>query len=176
MNESVSSKVVVSRLVVSGGRLRSGALEFPVAVGRGGIRQDKREGDGATPAGRFLLRALMFRPDRHATVSTGLPRRSLQRDDGWCDDPSDARYNQLVKLPYHARTEVLWRDDTLYDVIIVIGHNDGPVIPGGGSAIFLHNARSDFAVTDGCVALAPADLLTLAAMVDASTIIEIVGS
>ena len=61
-------------------------------------------------------------------------------------------------MPIHASAEALWRDDAIYDIIGVLGWNDAPVQPGLGSAIFLHLARDDFAPTDGCVALAPADL------------------
>jgi L,D-peptidoglycan transpeptidase YkuD (ErfK/YbiS/YcfS/YnhG family) len=134
------------------------------AVGRGGIRADKQEGDGATPAGKWRMRALLFRPDRISRVPlTSLPLRGLRSEDGWCDDPADALYNKPVKLPYHARAESLWREDGIYDLIVVLGYNDDPPLPGKGSAIFLHVARPDFSPTDGCVAVGKEDLLTIAA-------------
>lgn len=133
------------------------------AIGHGGIRADKREGDGATPAGRFLLREAMYRPDRLASPPTRLPLRALAETDGWCDDPADAAYNRHVRLPHPARCERLWRADGLYDVLIVLGYNDDPVMPGRGSAIFIHVAAPGFAPTEGCVALALPDLLALAA-------------
>ncbi len=130
------------------------------AVGRGGIAVDKREGDGATPTGRFALRRALYRPDRLiAAPATGLPRAALTEQDGWCDDPADAAYNQPVRLPFGAHHERLWRDDGLYDVIVVLGHNDRPVVAGLGSGIFLHVAAPGFAPTEGCVALALDDLL-----------------
>jgi L,D-peptidoglycan transpeptidase YkuD (ErfK/YbiS/YcfS/YnhG family) len=58
-----------------------------------------------------------------------------------------------VKLPYPASAEALWREDDIYDVVVVIGHNDDPVIPGKGSCIFWHLARPDFSPTQGCVAI-----------------------
>lgn len=134
------------------------------ALGRGGVRAEKREGDGATPRGRWRMRALLFRPDRVArTPLTGLPLRALRPEDGWCDDPADPLYNKPVKLPYPARAERLWRDDAIYDLIVVLGYNDDPPEPGKGSAIFLHVARPDFTPTEGCVALGREDLAVVIA-------------
>jgi len=136
------------------------------AVGRGGISAAKREGDGATPAGRLPMRFLLFRPDRLGPPSTGLPLRPIGRDDGWCDTATDQAYNSLIKLPYPARAENLWRTDDLYDLVVPLGYNDLPVIAGMGSAIFLHLATPDFAPTAGCVALGKPDLLAVLAEAD----------
>lgn len=132
-------------------------------LGRGGIRRDKREGDGATPAGQFLLRRVMWRADRLPAPATRLPCAPLDPADGWCDWPEDPLYNRQVRLPYPARHERMWRDDPLYDIVLVIGHNDDPVIPGAGSAIFVHLARADRGPTEGCVGLARDDLIALLA-------------
>lgn len=145
------------------------------ALGRGGIAADKREGDGATPAGVFALRRLLFRPDRLAPPETTLPTAPLRPDDGWCDAPADPAYNRQVRLPYPASAEALWRQDHLYDLIVVIGHNDAPVVAGAGSAIFLHLARRDWGPTEGCVALALDDLLDVLAGVGATTRLRIAG-
>lgn len=133
------------------------------AIGRSGVRRVKLEGDGATPGGRFLLREAMYRPDRIARPRTRLALRALSPEDGWCDDPADAAYNRFVRLPYPARCESLWRADALYDLLIVVGYNDAPVMPGRGSAIFIHVAAPDYAATQGCVAIALPDLQNLAA-------------
>jgi L,D-peptidoglycan transpeptidase YkuD (ErfK/YbiS/YcfS/YnhG family) len=138
-----------------------GAGERACALGRAGIRATKREGDGATPAGLFLLRRVLYRADRLARPATGLPLEPLMPGNGWCDDPADRRYNQPVTLPCDARAERLWRDDALYDLLVVLGHNDDPPAPGRGSAIFLHVARQDYAPTRGCIALAAVDLREL---------------
>ena len=146
------------------GWLVRGALRLRCALGRGGIRADKHEGDGATPAGRFALRRLLYRKDRLARPATALEAWPIARDDGWCDDPADpAHYNRQVRLPHTSRCERLWRADALYDVIVVLGHNDAPPRPGAGSAIFLHVARPDCGPTEGCVALALPHLLALLA-------------
>lgn len=146
------------------------------AVGRGGLigADAKREGDGATPIGAWPLRRLLYRPDMVAAPPrTGLPAAPIAPDDGWCDAPGDPAYNRPVRLPYKASAERLWRDDGLYDLVVVLGHNDDPPVAGRGSAIFLHLARADFGPTEGCVAVARADLIALLARCDTDTVLEI---
>ncbi len=145
-------------VVTADGRLRLGSQMLRVALGRGGVRTHKQEGDGATPIGVLALRRVLYRADRGPPPVCAVPIEPLAPDDGWCDDPTDADYNRMVHLPHPGRSETLWRDDALYDLIGVLGWNDAPVVRGLGSAIFLHVARPDFAPTDGCVALAAADL------------------
>jgi len=128
-------------------------------IGPAGIAVKGGEGDGITPRGCFPVRKIFYRADRIAKPDVRLPLRATQPDDGWCDAPDDPNYNQLVKLPYRASAEQMWRDDALYDLVAVLGYNDDPVMPGKGSAIFLHVARADHSATHGCVALAFADAL-----------------
>lgn len=153
----------------SHGVLRHNSLLVPCALGRGGVRVDKREGDGATPIGTFPLRQLWYRADRLDTPATGLSRRIIGRDDGWCDDPEAAEYNRPINLPHPARHERLWREDALYDLIVELGYNDDPVVSGVGSAIFLHVARPGYGPTEGCVALLKDDLLRLLKAVGSAT-------
>ncbi|MBM3522652.1 MAG: hypothetical protein FJX57_06820 [Alphaproteobacteria bacterium] len=156
--------VVVRPLAIGRGRLAWRAREVACTLGRGGVRADKCEGDGATPTGRFPVRSFYWRPDRQkAPPPSRLPGEALTPDHGWCDAPGDAAYNRPVRLPYAASHERLWRDDALYDVIVVLGHNDDPVVPFAGSAIFMHLMRDDGGPTDGCIGLARADLLALLA-------------
>jgi L,D-peptidoglycan transpeptidase YkuD (ErfK/YbiS/YcfS/YnhG family) len=138
----------------SRGWLIAGPLALPVALGRGGIRANKREGDGGTPRGRFRLRRLWWRADRTMRPRTGLPVRPIRTDDGWCEDPRDRHYNQPVRLPAGDPGDRLWRTDRLYDFIVELDHNTRPRIAGRGSAVFVHVARPGFAPTAGCVALA----------------------
>lgn len=142
---------------------------YTCAVGAAGIRVAKREGDMATPVGCFALRRLLYRPDRESAPESGLPAAAIKRVEGWCDDPADPSYNRPVTLPYAARAEALWRDDRLYDLLVVLGYNDDPVIPGAGSAIFLHLAADNFAPTEGCVALKRSDFLTIIESCDTET-------
>ncbi len=150
-------------VVFPDGRLVWQGREMRCALGRGGVTDRKREGDGCTPAGTFPLRRVLHRADRLEPPATALPVAAIAPDDGWCDDPADPAYNRPVKLPYGAGAERLWREDGLYDVVVVLGHNDSPPTPGAGSAIFLHVAAPGYAPTEGCVALALADLLALLA-------------
>ena len=152
--------------VTADGRLDLGARKVRCALGPRGVVAggEKREGDGTTPAGRWPLRRLLFRADRLGPPATRLAARPLAPNDGWCDAPDDANYNRLVECPYSASAERLWRDDGLYDLVVVIGYNDAPVRPGAGSAIFLHVAAPDYAATQGCVAVARDDLIALLAV------------
>lgn len=163
-------------VVYRNGVAHLGTERFGCALGRGGITRDKREGDGATPVGRFPLRRLFFRADRLARPATALAAIPLRRDYGWCDDPADPSYNRFVRLPYPGRHERLWRDDRLYDLVLVIGHNDRPVRPGLGSAVFVHVKSPDGAPTAGCVAFAAEDLLALLARLGPGDWIRITDS
>jgi L,D-peptidoglycan transpeptidase YkuD (ErfK/YbiS/YcfS/YnhG family) len=154
--------------VFADNRLAGRGHTYRCALGRSGIGAEKTEGDGLTPVGCFELRRVLYRPDRVANYGmtkpkTGLPVIPLSLNDGWCDEPKHPRYNQPITRPFDASHETLWRDDALYDIIVILGHNDDPPVPGLGSAIFLHIARPDYGPTEGCVALAASDLLEILA-------------
>jgi L,D-peptidoglycan transpeptidase YkuD (ErfK/YbiS/YcfS/YnhG family) len=137
----------------SRGWLTIGSLTIPVALGRGGIRANKREGDGGTPRGKFRLLRLWWRADRHPRPHTLLPVRRITRDIAWCEDPRDRRYNRPFRRAADASGDRLWRDDRLYDFIIEIDHNTRPRVAGRGSAVFIHVARPGLRPTAGCVAM-----------------------
>jgi len=143
------------------GRFRAGPVVVRCAIGRAGIRQDKREGDRATPGGTFRLLGGFFRPDRDLRKAWVSPMRPVRPSDGWCDDPRSALYNRRVVLPCRASHEKLWRADRLYDLVIVVDYNIHPRRKNRGSAIFLHCAPPDFAPTSGCIALRLDDLRRL---------------
>lgn len=132
--------------------------KFRCALGRGGIVADKREGDGGTPVGGFPLRRLYVRTDKGATPTAPVPIFITGKDDGWCDAPEHADYNKPVTLPFAASHEKMWLDSDVYDLVLVIGHNDDPVVPYAGSAVFVHLARPDYSPTEGCIAFNRADL------------------
>jgi L,D-peptidoglycan transpeptidase YkuD (ErfK/YbiS/YcfS/YnhG family) len=148
---------------------RGAPFAIPVAIGRGSIKANKREGDGGTPRGTFRLRRLWWRADRAARPMTHLPVRPIRASDGWCEDPNDRRYNQPIRLAPDHPGDRLKRDDGLYDFIIEIDHNTRPRIAGRGSAVFVHVARPGFAPTAGCVALKTDALRRLIARVGPST-------
>ena len=140
-------------------------------IGRSGAcdADAKREGDGCTPLGRWPVRAALLRPGSAAPPpGFALPWRWTGAHDGWSDDPADPEYNRPVRLPHPFSAETLQRSDVLYDVIIVLGHNDAPPVPGAGSAIFLHlwdEARPEGErSTEGCVAIARGDMMALLPM------------
>ena len=145
------------------GHLLAGLSVIPCALGRSGIVPVKREGDGGSPRGVFRLRGGGYRPDRfRVPPPTRVPLRPTHIRDGWCDDPRDRRYNRPIRLPAPGvSAEALWREDGLYDLVIDLDYNRGPIRPGRGSAIFLHVARPGYPPTEGCVALGRADLVRL---------------
>ncbi len=145
----------------SQGWLFAGASAAPVALGRAGIKADKREGDGGTPRGRFHPVRLWWRADRMLRPRTFLPVRRIGREDAWCEDPADRRYNRAVRRSASEPGDRLSRTDSLYDMIVEIDHNTRPLIASRGSAVFIHIARPRFAPTAGCVALKPRDLRML---------------
>jgi len=143
------------------GWLVADGLVLPCALGRGGVRRDKREGDGATPAGRFAPLQAFFRADRGPRLPARVPLRAIRAHDCWCDAPQDRNYNRPVRLPYPASAEEMRRADGLYDVVVDLSANRRPILKGRGSAIFLHCARPGFPPTQGCVALEPRALRRL---------------
>jgi L,D-peptidoglycan transpeptidase YkuD (ErfK/YbiS/YcfS/YnhG family) len=145
------------------GVLHWGGLALPCAIGRGGVRARKREGDGATPLGRWRLRLVFYRADRGKRPAAALPIRGMRPSDGWCDATADRNYNRPVRHPYPASAEEMWRADALYDVVVVLDYNERPRVRGKGSAIFMHVARPGFLPTEGCVALRASDLRKLLA-------------
>lgn len=157
----------------SQGLLIAAGRAFRVALGRGGIRPGKREGDGATPPGRFRPLRLWWRADRLPHPRTTLPVRRIGPADAWCEDPGDRRYNRPFRRSANEPGDRLYRDDGLYDLIIEIDHNMRPRVAGRGSAVFIHVARPGLAPTAGCVALARPDLLRLLALVRRNTGISI---
>jgi len=165
MRKRALSRIVVRRKpgCPTRGWLTAGPAALPVALGRAGIRADKREGDGATPRGTFRPVRLWWRGERQPRPATALPARRIAKDDGWCEDPADRRYNRRVKLPPASGADRLARADGLYDLIVEIDHNARPRVAGRGSAVFIHVARPGLAPTAGCIALAAPTLRRLLA-------------
>ena len=143
------------------GWLTAGPLSIPVALGRGGILANKREGDGGTPRGSFRPRQLWWRGDRHSRPQTFLPARAITGADAWCEDPGDRHYNQWIRREAGQGGDRLKRDDHLYDFIVEIDHNSAPRIAGRGSAVFLHLARANFSASAGCVTMTKSAMLRL---------------
>ncbi|HEY8383905.1 MAG TPA: L,D-transpeptidase family protein [Microvirga sp.] len=157
------------------GRLVAGNLVLPCALGRSGTTRAKREGDGASPLGRFALLQAFYRPDHGPRPRTGLKLTPIRPQDGWCDDVRDRRYNTRVPRPCPSSHEEMWRADHLYDVVIDIAWNRGPIVRGRGSAIFLHLARPGFEPTAGCVAVEKRVIHRLLERIGPRTRLEIIA-
>ncbi len=147
--------------ITSSNSLLSNGRMYRCVLGKTGVLAKKLEGDGATPAGVFPLIRVLYRPDRMDFPETPLPVFALSPNDGWCDDPTHEDYNKPIKLPHDGSHERLWRDDNIYDIVVVLGYNTSPVIPFMGSAIFIHFAEPSFKSTRGCIALKDVDLLEI---------------
>lgn len=159
------------------GTLLCNGKTYACTLGRSGVIAEdlKTEGDGKTPIGSYPCRYVLWRQDRLPEAPrTGLPAKPLVATTGWCEDPKHADYNREVTLP-HPSPDVdrMFRDDYLYDVVVVLGHNDNPPVPYKGSAIFMHLAREAFTPTAGCIGLARADLIEVLAQLTPETVITI---
>jgi L,D-peptidoglycan transpeptidase YkuD (ErfK/YbiS/YcfS/YnhG family) len=155
------------------GRVEAEGVVFPCVLGRSGITIDKREGDGATPAGRYTALDGYWRHDRVERPLTALSFSRIEAASGWCDDPNDRNYNKPVTLPYGASTEKMRREDGLYDIVVDLDWNRGPIARGRGSAIFLHVAAPNFSPTEGCIALRMDHLRKLLARIGRQTIFDV---
>ena len=155
------------------GLLLAGQNAVPVVLGRSGIRANKREGDGATPRGRFRLVRLWWRGDRFPRPPTQLPSRRIDAMTAWCEQPADPRYNHPFRRSANEPGDRLRRDDHMYDWIVELEHNTRPRIAGRGSAVFLHVARPERSPTAGCVAFDAKALVRLLARVGPRTVIKI---
>lgn len=155
------------------GLLKAGCRVLPCALGRSGIKSIKREGDGATPHGRFAVLAVHMRRDCWSARSHRLPLTFITPDKGWCDAVGDRNYNRPVPLPYPASHEKLQREDHLYDIFFDLDHNRRHRLTRGGSAIFFHLAREDYGPTEGCVAISGAHMRWLAPRIGPDTVMVI---
>ena len=157
------------------GRIFLGATTYPCAFGRSGIidQDQKKEGDGFTPRGIFPIRRVFYRPDRQSRPLCAIIPELITQDMGWCDDPKSPHYNQLIRLPFVDSHEKLWRDDHIYDIIVVLGYNDRPVIANAGSAIFFHLCHDDYRTTEGCVAINLTSMIRALWLMEADSQLEI---
>ena len=165
------NKIVVRGQVLTAGDL----ISVRCAIGKTGYTNHKSEGDLATPIGCFPIRGVFFRADRLPKPNTHLPVIAIQQHDGWCDDPEDADYNRLIRLPHNARHERLWRDDHVYDICVILGFNDDPPVANRGSAIFFHLSRDGYQPTEGCVAVSLVDMGRILGICRSDTEFEILG-
>jgi len=163
-------------LVVTAQGARFMGRTIPCALGRGGIGPKQGEGDRITPVGRWRLLTVFYRAARLPPPEGRLPTFPTGLFDGWSDDPKDLFYNKRIR-PMRPRSshENLRRPDPLYDIVVTTDFNTRPVIPGAGSAIFLHVWRAPRAPTAGCIAFRVADLRWILARWQARSYLVIAG-
>lgn len=160
--------------VFSDGILRFQGKEYKCALGRGGVGIKRGEGDNVTPVGTYNLEQAFYRPDKLDRPASGLDFRATKENQGWCVDPNDSEnYNKPVTLPHPDNHERMWRNDDIYDIVVVFGYNTRPVQLGLGSAYFIHVARANYSPTEGCVALSKPDLLEILKQIKPATKIVI---
>ena len=145
-------------LLVQNNYLHSDLGQVTCAIGRAGLTTNKTEGDHKTPVGEFKFQKIYYRKDKLGEFFK-IPFAIIEENDGWCDDPKSKLYNQHIQFPFDASAERLFRDDDLYDIICVLNYNTNPIVPGKGSAIFLHICKPNFAGTEGCVAIEKKNIL-----------------
>ena len=143
--------------------------KYRCSIGKNGIKRLKKEGDFCTPTGKFNIGPIYYRKDRLGEMLFKIPFAIIEENDGWCDDPKSKLYNQHIQFPFDAGAEKLHRDDDLYDLLVVINHNTNPIVPGKGSAIFLHISKPNFEGTEGCVAIEKENIIELAKKIDLTT-------
>ena len=131
------------------------------ALGKRGIGYKRKEGDLITPQGEYKIKYILYRKDRVKKIKTKFKKVIIKKNMGWCDDPKSSKYNKLIKLPYYYGYEKLFRQDNIYDIILVLNYNMNPIIKNKGSAIFIHVAKKKFKKTEGCIAVKKNDLLKI---------------
>ncbi len=157
------------KLLVQNNYLHLDNDKYSCAIGLNGLSKNKIEGDKKTPIGQFRFEKIYYRADKLGDMIFNIPSEVIQKNDGWCDDPNNEFYNQFVKFPFYASAERLFRDDDLYDLLCVINYNTDPVVPGRGSAIFLHICKPNFEGTEGCIAIEKKNMIKLAKRIDTKT-------
>ena len=143
--------------------------KYKCSIGNGGFSRKKKEGDGCTPVGVFKITDIFYRGDKIKKLSTHYDLKKILPSDGWCDDPNHKLYNTKIEFPFSHSAEQLFRQDDLYDIVCVTNHNQNPIIPGAGSAIFIHIASPEYSATEGCVALTQKDLVEILLTLTEST-------
>ena len=155
------------------GFLKYKDLKFKCALGKAGIGKKKLEGDQITPKGTYKIVKIYFRKDRLKKISSKFKLIEIKKNMGWCDDPKSKKYNQLIKLPSKYSHENLYRENSIYDLILVLNYNMNHIIKNKGSAIFIHIANKKFKNTEGCIAIEKKNLVRLVKIINKKTLVII---
>jgi len=161
-------------IVKESGYLTFKNLKFQCALGKAGISKKNKEGDYITPRGTFKLVKVFYRADKIKNLKTSLKKIKIKKNTGWCDDPKSKFYNKQIRLPSNFGHEKLYRNDRIYDLVVVLNYNLNPIIKNKGSAIFIHVAKKSFRKTAGCIALNKKNLIDLLSVIKKNTKIKII--
>ena len=156
-------------IINKSGYLKYKDIKFKCALGKSGIRKKRTEGDNITPKGTFKIIKIYYRKDKITKINSAFKLIEIKKNMGWCDDPESKKYNQLINLPSKYRHEKLFRNDRIYDLILVLDYNMNPVIKNRGSAIFIHIAKNNYNKTKGCIALKKKDLIEIVSKIKRDT-------
>ena len=162
-------------IIVKKNKLIYSDKSFQCAIGKSGTTEEKIEGDGCTPLGKYLIKEVFYRNDRVNLPNINFPTTAIESNFGWCDDINSNEYNKLIKFPFKESAERLFRSDNIYDIVCVLNYNLDPIVKNKGSAIFLHIARDDYSGTQGCVAISEKNLVLLLTMINKNTEINIIN-
>jgi L,D-peptidoglycan transpeptidase YkuD (ErfK/YbiS/YcfS/YnhG family) len=160
-------------IVKKSGYLKYKNLKFRCALGKGGVKKKTMEGDNITPKGIFKIIKIYYRPDKIKKIKTLIKKIKIKKNMGWCDDPNSRFYNKMINLPTKYSHEKLYRNDHLYDLIVVLSYNTNPIIKNRGSAIFMHIANNSYKKTKGCIALKKEHLIEIISKIKKNTKIKI---
>ena len=160
-------------IVKKSGYLKYKNLKFQCVLGKAGIKNKKTEGDKITPKGIFEIIKMYYRADKIKDIKTSIKKIKIKKNMGWCDDPNSRFYNKQIRLPTKVGHEKLFRNDDLYDLILVLNYNINPIIKNKGSAIFLHVSTKNLHSTKGCIAIKKKNLITLLAAIKKNTKIKV---
>ncbi len=155
------------------GYLKYKNLKFRCALGKAGVKKKEKEGDNITPKGIFKITKIYYREDKIKNITSVLKKIKIKKNMGWCDDPNSQLYNQQITLPNKYSHEKLYRNDNLYDLILVLNYNSNPIIKNKGSAIFIHIAKNSYKKTKGCIALKKVHLIELISKIKKNTKVKI---
>ncbi|MDC3104644.1 L,D-transpeptidase family protein [Candidatus Pelagibacter bacterium] len=153
--------------------LSSDYYKVKCVVGKRGIGKKLKEGDKITPKGKYKVKFILYRKDRVSYLASKIPKYVIKKNMGWCDDPESKDYNKLIRFPFSYSAEKLYREDNIYDIILVLNYNLNPIVKNKGSAIFIHIATKNYKFTKGCIAINKRDLRKIIKQINQRTIIKI---
>ncbi len=133
-------------------------FEVSGLIGKNGINYEQRsEGDYTTPGGVYHMRECFGILDAPENMSVKYTK--VSKNHYWDGDRRSPQYNTMVDgSKMHdgwnkSASEHLIEYKESYNYCMNVGFNYDPVVPGSGSAIFLHCTKSGGENTAGCIAI-----------------------